>query len=252
MRNGHTATNNVHSPTDAARRRVGEAASDAPETVRASAATASAPCRELRRAPNAATVGTKANATSIEASSENEIVNAWSRINWPARPCTKTSGKKTTTVVSVEATTAIATVPAPRAAAVFKSSGCSCRLRQIDSNTTIESSTIMPTPIAKPPSDMRFNDNPRRYMMMNVASTLTGIDSEMIAVERRSRRKPKITRIDRMLPMSAASTTSLIARSMNSDWSATVTIVMPSGSASLATRALTARATATVLASPSL
>src|SRR5438093_1158327 len=75
-------------------------------------------------------VGTSVRATSSETMWENEMVSAWSRINCPARPSTKTSGRNTATIVSVEAVTAIATSPAPRLAARWGSRPSS-RLRQV-------------------------------------------------------------------------------------------------------------------------
>jgi len=153
--------------------------------------------------------------------------------------------------VSVEAATAIATVRAPWRAA-SRGGRPSSRFRNTLSSTTIESSTTRPTARARPPSDMTLNDSPKRYMMMKVASTDTGSDTPMMSVERRSRRNAKITRIASSPPCHAESTTSWIELSMKRDWSATVASRDSGGSWSLATRRRTARATDTVLASPSL
>src|SRR5262249_61582457 len=42
-------------------------------------------------------IGTRVNATASEARSESEMVSAWSRISWPAKPSTKTTGRNTAT-----------------------------------------------------------------------------------------------------------------------------------------------------------
>ena len=77
-----------------------------------------------------------------------ETVSAWSRKSWPATPSTKTIGRKTATVVSVEAMTGPATSTVPATAASPAPSPPACR-RWIASSTTIESSSSMPTPSAQ-------------------------------------------------------------------------------------------------------
>ena len=161
-------------------------------------------------------IGTIVSATPSEASSDSEIVSAWSRMSWPARPSTNTSGRNTATAVRVEAATAIATVRAPWRAA-SRAGRPSSRFRNTLSSTTIESSTTRPTASASPPSDMTLKDSPKRYMMMKVASTDTGSETAMIRVERTSRRNAKMTRIASSPPIQAESTTSLIELSMKRD-----------------------------------
>ena len=80
----------------------------------------------------------------------------------------------------------------------------------------------------------------------------TLIDNSIVTVERTSRRKAKSTNTASRPPMSAAPVTSSIAPWMKRDWSATVVSFMSRGSSRWASLRLTARATATVFASPSL
>ena len=93
----------------------------------------------------------------------------------------------------------------------------------------MESSTSMPMPSARPPSDMMFSDSPIWYMITKVATTEIGIDSAMTAVLRTSCRKKKMTRIASRPPCHALLSTSLMAPSMKVDWSKMVASVMPGG-----------------------
>ncbi len=102
-------------------------------------------------------------------------------------PSTNTIGKNTATVVSVLATTAPATRRTPSTAASLALMPCS-RQRLIDSSTTIELSTSMPTPRARPPSDMTLSVMFDRNIGANVTTKLTGIDTAMIAVGAKRRR----------------------------------------------------------------
>ena len=61
------------------------------------------------------------------------------------------------------------------------------------SSTTIELSTIMPTPIAMPPSDIIFRVMPVTCMMRKTETIQIGIEIEMTAVAPRSRRKANRT-----------------------------------------------------------
>ena len=91
-------------------------------------------------------------------------------------------------------------------------------------------------------------------MITKVATTEIGIDRAMTAVLRTSLRKKKMTRIASSPPCQALLSTSLMAPSMNVDWSKMVASAIPDGSDFWirSRRAFTARATPTVLASPSL
>ena len=89
-------------------------------------------------------------------------------------------------------------------------------------------------------------------MTTNVASTETGMASPITSVDLRSRRNANSTSIASSPPHRAELSTSPIAPSMKRDWSATVTSFIWGGSDRCVSRRLTARATDTVLASPSL
>ena len=201
----------------------------------------------------AETIGMSVSDTTSDAMSENETVSAWSRKSCAAIPSTKTTGTKTATVVSVEATTARPTSEAPRAAATAPDSPRSRRLK-IASSTTIESSTSMPTPSASPPRDMTLSVVPVWYIRKKVATIEIGIETLMISVLATSLRKSRMIRIDSSPPSRALVITSWIESWMKRDWSTPVTTSMPAGSSFLMRSILfpMARATDTVFASPSL
>ena len=180
-------------------------------------------------------------------------MSAWSRNNCPATPSTKTMGRNTATVVSVEATTGPATSPAP-AIAASRAASPPARRRWMDSRTTMESSSSIPTPRASPPSDMMLSESPICCITKKVATTDTGIAIATTAVARRSRRNRAITRMASSPPSQAFRVTSEIAPSMNCDWSNRTASAIPSGTASSSSssRCFTPAATCTVFASPSL
>jgi len=74
-----------------------------------------------------------------------------------ASPRRKITGRNTTTVVSVEATTGATTSVVPTRAAAFPTRPSS-RCRKMFSNTTIEVSTSMPMPSARAPSVIRLRE----------------------------------------------------------------------------------------------
>ncbi len=115
-------------------------------------------------------------------------------------------------------------------------------------------STSMPTPRARPPRDMTFKVVPVRYMRKKVATTESGIEMPMISVERRSFRKRRRMRTAIAPPIRAFDCTWRIDARMKLDWSAPAPTSTPSGSSARirSRRSETARATCTVLASPSL
>ena len=196
-------------------------------------------------------------------------------------PSTNTIGKNTATVVSVEAITAPLTSRVPRTAAVTMSSPSS-RQRKMDSSTTIEQSTSMPTPSASPPSDMMLSETPIRLSGAKVINSDIGMLTPMMAVVLRSaeeqvedRHRQQATQDRRVLR------TSLMLLSMNFERSATISSLAPSSPAKplrqtvscrpipggpnwasgsppaarwtiLPTASVTALATATMLASASL
>jgi len=78
----------------------------------------------------------------------------------PETPRTKMTGRKITSVVMVLAMMAGPTSRVPSTAADDGESPASVRRRKMFSRTTMELSTIMPTPSARPPRVIRFRVNP--------------------------------------------------------------------------------------------
>ena len=69
------------------------------------------------------------------------------------------------------------------------------------SSTTMELSTIMPTPIAMPPRDIMFRVRWNTFMSTNTVRIHTGIDTAMVAVAPHRRRKRKTTTAASATPM---------------------------------------------------
>jgi hypothetical protein len=110
-------------------------------------------------------------------------------------PRTKIRGRNTTTVVRVLATIAEATSSVPSTAPLTASPWrLPSRSRWMFSSTTIELSTSMPTPRARPPSDTRFSVKPPKYTSMKVATMEIGMAAAMTTVLRMLRRNTSSTR----------------------------------------------------------
>ena len=62
--------------------------------------------------------------------------------------------------------------------------------------TTIELSTIMPTPMTRPPSDRTLKEKPMKLMAIRVTSSEMGIDEPTIKEARQSPKKMKSTIIE--------------------------------------------------------
>ncbi len=141
-------------------------------------AAAAPPARALPSSsfrPNlAASAGSSVSATSSDASSENVTARDRSPNSSPATPFTYTMGPNTLMVVSVDAVMAPCTSSAPRAAASRGGTPAS-RCRKTFSSTTMELSTSMPTPRARPPRLMMFSDTPAASMRANVPTTEMGM-----------------------------------------------------------------------------
>ncbi len=146
-------------------------------------------------------------ATASETLSEYVTVRAWSPKSCPATPSTNTIGTKTQIVVRVLATTAWPTSPAPLRAASTTPIPSS-RRRWMASSTTIELSTRRPMPRVSPPSDMMLSERPETYIRRKEATTEIGIDTAMMAVDLKLRRKKARTRTARRPPTRAESMTS--------------------------------------------
>ncbi len=86
-------------------------------------------------------------------------------------------GPKTLTVVSVEAVMAACTSSAPTDAAWMGGAPSSSRCRKMFSSTTMELSTNIPTPSARPPRLMMLRLTPAASMSAKVPTTEIGIAS---------------------------------------------------------------------------
>ena len=123
--------------------------------------------------------------------------------------------------------TAAPTSLVPRMAAARRSSPSS-RQREIDSRTTIEQSTSMPMPSARPPSDMMFRETPERWSGAKQRSSAIGMLTATIAVARNSRRKTSRTRTARRPPRMQLSRSSAMLARMKTERSATIWSRAPS------------------------
>jgi len=142
-----------------------------------------------------ASMGTKVNATVREQINAKMITYASSLKRMPETPRTKINGRKITSVVIVLAMIADPTSRAPSTAASSGASPFSLRRRKIFSSTTMELSTIMPTPRASPPRVIRLSVNPPKKINAKVATIEIGIDREITSVLRMLRRKNSKTTI---------------------------------------------------------
>ena len=138
-------------------------------------------------------------ATANDANNEKTTASAKSPKICPATPSTKTIGKKTATVVRVEAKTAPPTSPTPRMVASIRLSPSS-RQRAILSRTTIELSTSIPIPRARPPKDMMLRETSNIFMGANVVIIEMGMEIPMMIVAVRLRRKRNKTRTAKIPP----------------------------------------------------
>ena len=110
-----------------------------------------------------------------------------------------TTGKKTTSVVSVLARIADPTSELP-SSALAMGDFPSSRWRYVFSRTTIELSSSIPIPKARPPKVMMFRVNPPKYISPNVAMIETGIAVAIIAVLDTLRRNKNRTIIAKIPP----------------------------------------------------
>ncbi len=100
----------------------------------------------------------------------------------------------------------------------------------MDSSTTMDESTSMPIPRARPPRDMMLRDTPSRWRGAKVTARETGIARAMINVERTLARNRKSTTTASRPPRMAADLTSAMEPRMNTDGSATTPRRTPSWS----------------------
>src|SRR5438093_1012313 len=172
------------------------------------------------------------------------IDNAWK--NWPTTPWSRPSGRKTTTVVSVEVVTGQSSSwIASRMAAVR--SGFTSRCRTIFSVMTTASSMTRPMAIAIAPSVIRLKVCPSSHITKIVMTRVSGMDDALTAVIRLWRRKRRSTMTASAAPTSMASRTALTASRTSDAWSYTSLSRTPGGS--VGARARVTPATLAALAS---
>src|SRR5699024_1498705 len=127
-----------------------------------------------------ANIGTTVNATNNEAIKLNAIANANSVKIFPTMPLINTIGRNTTIVVNVDAEIAQPTTFVPAAAASLGHFAIP-RCIEIFSITTIELSTNLPIPNARPPSVIIFKLTSVKYRNANVTMTENGIEIPIIS-----------------------------------------------------------------------
>src|ERR1700685_561741 len=128
--------------------------------------------------------GTTVSATKYEAKSETTPANAKGVNKNLLTPYNMVTGKKTTTVVKVAASTGSATSRPPVSAAAGSGSPSSM-CRKIFSRTTTELSMRRDSASAKPPRTMLFTEFPVSCRTMKVASTESGMEKETATVARK-------------------------------------------------------------------
>ena len=126
----------------------------------------------------------------------------------------------------MEAATAERTSLVPRTAASIRLSPSS-RQRKIDSSTTIELSTNIPTPKANPPSDIILTLTWKMCIGAKVEMMDMGMAAPTIMVDTTLRRKKKRTNIASIPPKIAVLRTSAIDFLINVDWSERMSASIP-------------------------
>ncbi len=167
----------------------------------------------MKRAQNS---GTTVMATTYEANSESTTASASDENKYLLTPSSRVTGKNTTTVVSVAASTGSATSRPPLIAAC---TGCSpvSRWRKMFSSTTTELSISRESASASPPSTMVFTELPPICSAMRVASTESGIEKNTATVARMLPRKTRIMIDVRSSPSAPSCSRVWIALFTNSD-----------------------------------
>jgi len=194
--------------------------------------------------------GTTVIATKYDANSANTTANARAlNRNW-LTPASMVTGKNTTAVVRVAASTGRATSRPPRSAAAAGDSPSS-RWRKMFSSTTTELSIRREKTRARPPRIMVLTVPPPSDRAMKVASAESGIERKTAAVARILPRKTRIMIPVRTSPMAPSWMRFSIALRTNTDWSKTTLATSSFGTSTRpATAARMPSTTAMVLASP--
>ena len=126
-------------------------------------------------------------AESSEATMAKAMINPNGLNSWPAIPLIKARGRYTTMVVMVPATMDAVTSFVPSTAASNRVLSLALLRKQL-SSTTMELSTIIPTPMTRLAIVMIFNENPAKRIIINAVSTETGME---LATIREAFQSPK-------------------------------------------------------------
>ena len=137
----------------------------------------------------------------MEARIAAEIAIATSEKSWPASCSTNRMGANTSTVVSVEASTAGHTSRTPAIVACSRSIPLR-RSRSMFSSTTIVLSTVMPIAKAMPASEITLIVRPASSRPRNAASVQIGMPITPTSVAWRERRNRYMTRVASTAPSS--------------------------------------------------
>ena len=152
-----------------------------------------------RRCPSVIITGIIVSAMISEALTVSTTEIERSRNSAAARPCTKTIGPNTSTVVRVPAISGPATSSVPRRAD-SQNPTPSSRIRPVASATTIALSTRRPTARASPPRERMLMVTLKSCSSVRETSTESGTIRPMASDIRQSRRKSRISRIERIPP----------------------------------------------------
>jgi len=192
-------------------------------------------------------MGAKVSASTSEISTAMLTTRPNELRNWPIRPPTKATGRKTETIVSDMAMTGSATSAVPWLDASLGVLPISM-WRKMFSRTTMASSMIRPTERVMANSDTMLMVIPRAAITANVPSRMMGRPATVTRVLRRLRKKANTTRDAARAPISSSRIASLNVSRTKIDWSCTATRLRSGRSSpSAASSAFTRSATCTVL-----
>ncbi len=158
---------------------------------------------------NAASNGTRVNASSSEPAIANAMLKAIGLNILPSSPCNPNSGRNTTMMMRIAnaigaaTSRAAASTAAPRSTAI-PSALRSAMMRNAFSTITTAPSTIMPMPIASPASDIRLAERPAWRMPMNAISMASGSAMTTTNALRHSPRNRNSTIATRIAPSTSA------------------------------------------------
>ena len=143
-----------------------------------------------------------------DASIQNTIVKPRGLNSWPVIPSSSARGRNTTQVVSVPPRMEAATSPVPSSAAskYARKPLLFVDLKQL-SSTTIELSTIIPTPKTRELKVMTFNEKPINAIRINDARIDTGIELPTIRDAFKSPKNKKMMTMDMITAMISVSAT---------------------------------------------